>query len=206
MLIGYMRVSKADGSQVTDLQRDALVEAGVQADQLYEDRASGKRDDRPGLDACLRALREGDTLVVWKLDRLGRNLKHLVEVVQGLNARGVGLKVLTGQGASIDTTTANGRLMFAFFAALAEFERELIVERTNAGLAAARARGRNGGRPFKMTAAKLRLAQAAMGKPETRIADLCAELGVTRQTLYRHVAPKGDLRPDGDRLLARRAK
>lgn len=206
MLIGYMRVSKADGSQVTDLQRDALVEAGVAADQLYEDRASGKRDDRPGLDACLKALREGDMLVVWKLDRLGRNLKHLVEVVQGLNARGVGLKVLTGQGASIDTTTANGRLMFAFFAALAEFERELIVERTMAGLAAARARGRNGGRPFKMTAAKLRLAQASIGKPETRIADLCAELGVTRQTLYRHVAPKGDLRPDGDRLLARRAK
>ncbi len=205
MLIGYMRVSKADGSQVTDLQRDALVEAGVEADQLYEDRASGKRDDRLGLDACLKALREGDTLVVWKLDRLGRNLKHLVEVVQGLNARGVGLKVLTGQGASIDTTTANGRLMFAFFAALAEFERELIVERTMAGLAAARARGRSGGRPFKMTAAKLRLAQAAMGKPETKIADLCAELGVTRQTLYRHVAPKGDLRPDGDRLLARRA-
>lgn len=206
MLIGYMRVSKADGSQVTDLQRDALVEVGVAADQLYEDRASGKRDDRPGLDACLRTLREGDTLIVWKLDRLGRSLKHLIEVVQGLNARGVGLKVLTGQGASIDTTTANGRLMFAFFAALAEFERELIVERTMAGLAAARARGRNGGRPFKMTPAKLRLAQAAMGKPETRIADLCAELGVTRQTLYRHVAPKGDLRPDGDRLLARRAK
>lgn len=206
MLIGYMRVSKADGSQVTDLQRDALIEASVAGDQLYEDRASGNRDDRPGLDACLKALREGDTLVVWKLDRLGRNLKHLVEVVQGLNARSVGLKVLTGQGASIDTTTANGRLMFAFFAALAEFERELIVERTMAGLAAARARGRNGGRPFKMTAAKLRLAQAAMGKPETRIADLCAELGVTRQTLYRHVAPKGDLRPDGDRLLARRVK
>jgi len=206
VLIGYMRVSKADGSQATDLQRDALVEAGVGGDQLYQDFASGKRDDRPGLDACLKALRDGDTLVVWKLDRLGRNLRHLVEVVQGLNARGVGLKVLTGQGASIDTTTANGRLMFAFFAALAEFERELIVERTMAGLAAARARGRNGGRPFKMTAAKLRLAQAAMGKPETRIADLCNELGVTRQTLYRHVAPTGDLRPDGDRLLARKVK
>lgn len=205
MLIGYMRVSKADGSQATDLQRDALVESGISPDQLYEDFASGKRDDRPGLDACLKALRDGDTLVVWKLDRLGRNLRHLVEVVQGLNARGVGLKVLTGQGASIDTTTANGRLMFAFFAALAEFERELIVERTKAGLAAARARGRNGGRPFKMTAAKLRLAQAAMGKPETRIADLCAELGITRQTLYRHVAPKGDLRPDGNKLLVRKA-
>lgn len=206
MLIGYMRVSKADGSQVVDLQSDALVAAGVAPDQLYADRASGKRDDRPGLNTCLRSLRAGDTLVVWKLDRLGRNLKHLVDVVQALNSRGVGLKVLTGQGASIDTTTANGRLMFNFFAALAEFERELIVERTNAGLVAARARGRNGGRPFKMTAAKLRLAQAAMGKPETKISDLCAELGVTRQTLYRHVAPTGEVRPDGEKLLDRKSK
>ncbi|MBX9909355.1 MAG: recombinase family protein [Beijerinckiaceae bacterium] len=206
MLIGYMRVSKTDGSQVVDLQSDALVAAGVAVDQLYTDRASGKRDDRPGLEACLRSLRDGDTLMVWKLDRLGRNLKHLVDVVQALNGRGVGLKVLTGQGAAIDTTTANGRLMFNFFAALAEFERELIVERTNAGLAAARARGRNGGRPFKMTSAKLRLAQAAMGKPETKIAELCAELGVTRQTLYRHVAPTGDLRPDGEKLLGRKSR
>jgi len=201
-----MRVSKTVGSQVVDLQSDALVAAGVPLEQLYTDRASGKRDDRPGLEACLRALRDGDTLMVWKLDRLGRNLKHLVDVVQALNRRGVGLKVLTGQGAAIDTTTANGRLMFNFFAALAEFERELIIERTNAGLAAARARGRNGGRPFKMTSAKLRLAQAAMGKPETKIADLCAELGVTRQTLYRHVAPTGDLRPDGEKLLGRKTK
>lgn len=206
MLIVYMRVSKADGSQVVDLQRDALVAVGVGAPQLYTDRASGKRDDRPGLEACLKALREGDTLVVWKLDRLGRNLKHLVDIVGGLNGRGVGLRVLAGQGASIDTTTANGRLMFNFFAALAEFERELIVERTRAGLAAARARGRNGGRPFKMTAAKLRLAQAAMGKPETSVADLCAELGVTRQTLYRHVTPSGELRPDGEKVLAARGK
>lgn len=206
MLIGYMRVSKADGSQVVDLQSDALVTAGVAPGQLYADRASGKRDDKPGLDACLRSLRDGDTLVVWKLDRLGRNLKHLVDVVQALNGRGVGLKVLTGQGALIDTTTANGRLMFNFFAALAKFERELIVERTNAGLAAARARGRNGGRPFKMTSAKLRVAQAAMGKPETKIAELCAELGITRQTLYRHVAPTGELRPDGEKLLDRKSK
>lgn len=120
MLIGYMRVSKTDGSQVVDLQSDALVAAGVAVDQLYTDHASGKRDDRPGLEACLRSLRDGDTLMVWKLDRLGRNLKHLVDVVQALNGRGVGLKVLTGQGAAIDTTTANGRLMFNIFAALAE--------------------------------------------------------------------------------------
>lgn len=205
VLIGYARVSKADGSQVIDLQRDALVKAGVDLDHhLYTDAASGKRDDRPGLDACIKALRHGDTLVVWKLDRLGRDLRHLVNLVGDLTKRGIGLKVLAGEGASIDTTTANGRLVFAIFAGLAEFERELIVERTKAGLAAARARGRSGGRPFKMTPAKLRLAQAAMGKPETKVAELCAELGITRQTLYRHVTPKGEIRPDGEKLLARK--
>ena len=203
-LIGYMRVSKADGSQAVDLQRDALVAAGVDPAHLYEDHASGKKDDRPGLDACLKALRAGDTLVSWKLDRLGRDLRHLVNLVDELTKRGVGLRVLAGQGANIDTTTANGRLVFGIFAALAEFERELIVERTMAGLQAARARGRNGGRPFKMTSAKLRLAQAAMGQPETKVSDLCAELGITRQTLYRHVDPKGALRPDGQKLLDRK--
>jgi DNA invertase Pin-like site-specific DNA recombinase len=204
VLIGYMRVSKADGSQVLDLQRDALLAAGAASDRLYQDHASGKRDDRPGLDACLKSLRNGDTLVAWKLDRIGRDLRHLVNLVHDLTTRGVGLRVLAGEGAAIDTTTANGRLMFGFFAALAEFERELIVERTRAGLASARSRGRNGGRPFKMTPAKLRLAQAAMGQPGTKVADLCTELGVSRQTLYRHVSPKGVLRPDGSALLARR--
>lgn len=203
MLIGYMRVSKADGSQVLDLQRDALTAAGIRPEHLYEDYASGRKDDRPGLSACLKALREGDTLVVWKLDRLGRSLRHLVNTVHDLTARGVGLKVLAGHGAAIDTTTAAGKLVFGIFAALAEFERELIAERTKAGLASARARGRVGGRPFKMTAAKLRLAMAAMGKPETLVSDLCEELGITRQTLYRHVDPKGNLRPDGEKLLAR---
>ena len=203
-LIGYARVSKADGSQVHDLQRDALTKAGVKAAHVYEDSASGRRDDRPGLEAALKALRSGDTLVVWKLDRLGRDLRHLVNLVGDLTARDVGLKVLAGEGASIDTTTANGRLVFAIFAGLAEFERELIVERTKAGLEAARARGRHGGRPYKMTTAKLRLARAAMGQPETKVGDLCAELGVTRQTLYRFVSPKGELREDGRRLLERR--
>ncbi len=203
MLIGYMRVSKADGSQVTDLQKDALMAAGVDDARFYEDRASGKRDSRPGLDACLKALRDSDTLVIWKLDRLGRDLRHLVNTVHDLTKRGVGLRVLAGQGANIDTTTANGRLIFGIFAALAEFERELIVERTKAGLASARARGRNGGRKPKMTPAKLRLAQAAMGKPETKVSDLCVELGVTRQTLYRHVDANGGLRQDGLKLLAR---
>ncbi len=202
MLIGYMRVSKADGSQSTDLQRDALISAGVSPAYLYEDQASGRRDERPGLTACLKALRDGDTLLVWKLDRMGRNLRHLVNTVHDLTARSVGLKVLTGQGAAIDTTTAAGKLVFGIFAALAEFERELISERTVAGLASARARGRKGGRPFKMTAAKLRLAMAAMGQPETIVGDLCKELGVTRQTLYRHVSPKGELRPDGMKLIS----
>ena len=202
MLIGYMRVSKADGSQSTDLQRDALISAGVSASHIYEDQASGRRDDRPGLTACLKALRDGDTLLVWKLDRLGRNLRHLVNTVHDLTVRNVGLKVLTGQGAAIDTTTAAGKLVFGIFAALAEFERELISERTVAGLASARARGRKGGRPFKMTAAKVRLAMAAMGQPETIVGDLCKELGVTRQTLYRHVSPKGELRPDGMKLIS----
>ena len=204
MLIGYMRVSKADGSQSTDLQRDALISAGVSPAHLYEDQASGRRDERPGLTACLKALRDGDTLLVWKLDRLGRNLRHLVNTVHNLTARNVGLKVLTGQGAAIDTTTAAGKLVFGIFAALAEFERELISERTVAGLASARARGRKGGRPFKMTAAKVRLAMAAMGQPETIVGDLCKELGVTRQTLYRHVSPKGELRPDGLKLISER--
>ena len=203
MLIGYMRVSKADGSQSTDLQRDALLAAGVDQAQLYEDQASGKREDRPGLTSCLKALREGDTLMVWKLDRLGRNLRHLINTVHDLTARGVGLKVLTGQGAAIDTTSAAGKLVFGIFAALAEFERELISERTVAGLVSARARGRKGGRPFKMTAAKLRLAMASMGQPETKVGDLCAEMNITRQTLYRHVSPKGELRPDGLKLLSR---
>jgi DNA invertase Pin-like site-specific DNA recombinase len=133
---------------------------------------------------ALRVLREGDTLVVWKLDRLGRDLRHLVNTVHDLTTRGIGLKVLTGQGAAIDTTTPAGKLIFGIFAALAEFERELITERTRAGLQAARARGHAGGRPYSMTPAKIRLAMAAMGKPETNVAALCAELGISRQTLY----------------------
>lgn len=201
MLVGYMRVSKADGSQTLDLQRDVLLAAGVDARQLYEDKASGKTDARPGLEALQKALREGDTLVVWKLDRLGRSLRDLVNIVHDLTQRGIGLKVLTGQGAAIDTTTPSGKLVFGIFAALAEFERELISERTKAGLTSARARGRKGGAPFKMTAPKVRLAMAAMGRPETKVGDLCRELGITRQTLYRHVAPDGTLREDGRKLL-----
>ncbi len=201
MLIGYARVSKADGSQVLDLQRDALIEAGVPAQHLYEDQASSRRDDRPNLMTCLKALRTGDVLVVWKLDRLGRDPRHLVNTVQDLADRGVGFKVLSAQGADIDTTTATGKLVFGIFAALAEFERELIRERTRAGLAAARARGRKGGRQFALTKAQVRWVQAAMGKKETQVSELCEELGVTRVTLYRYVGPDGTLRDHGRRVL-----
>ena len=128
MLVGYVRVSKSDGSQTLEPQRDALMAAGVDPNRIYEDLASGRKDDRPGLAACLKALQPGNTLVVWKLDRLGRDLKHLVTTVDELQKRDVGFKVLTGAGAQIDTTTANGRLCFGIFAALAEFERELIIE------------------------------------------------------------------------------
>ena len=197
MLIGYMRMSKADGSQVLDLQRDALLGASVGAELLHEDHASGKRDDRPGLEAYVKALCRGDMLTAWELDRLGRDLCHLVNLVHNLTDCGVGLIVLADQEANLDTATANGRLVFDIFAALAEFERELAVERTGAGPQRRAA--------VQMTAAKLRLAQAAMGQKETRVGELCTELGITRQTLYRHVDPKGQLRPDGDKLLGKKA-
>jgi DNA invertase Pin-like site-specific DNA recombinase len=201
MKIGYARISKTDGSQVLNLQIDALVKSGVNPNKIYRDKASGKNSDRPELTNCLKALRHGDVLVVWKLDRLGRDLKHLVNTVQDLSDRGVGFKVLAGQGANINTTTANGKLIFGIFAALAEFERELIRERTKAGLEAARARGRNGGRKFVLTKAQVRLAQAAMGKNETLVSELSKELGITRSTLYRYVGPNGQLREYGKRVL-----
>ena len=202
MLIGYARVSKADGSQSLDLQRDALCAAGVDAASIYHDFASGMRDGRAGLENCLRAVRKGDVLVVWKLDRLGRNLAHLVNTIQNLSARSVGLRVLTGQGAQIDTTTASGRLVFGIFAALAEFERELLRERTVAGLNAARARGRKGGRKFALPKAQVRLAQAVMANRDTSVSELCRELGIKPVTLYRYVGPQGQLREQGEKVLA----
>jgi DNA invertase Pin-like site-specific DNA recombinase len=201
MLIGYLRISKADGSQTLDLQRDALINAGVSPKHLYEDEVSGKKDRRPGLDACLKALRKGDVLVVWKLDRLGRDLRHLVNTVQDLADRGIGFRVLAGQGAEIDTTTPSGKLIFDIFASLAEFERELTRERTRAGLAAARARGRKGGRKYELTKAQVRLAQAAMSKRDTSVTELCDELGIARTTLYRYIGPNGELRDHGEKVI-----
>jgi DNA invertase Pin-like site-specific DNA recombinase len=181
MLLGYMRVSRTDGTQSFDLQQDALVAAGVPHDRLYEDYASGKREDRPGLASCLKALQPGNTLVIWRLDRLRRDLKHLITIVDTLTERGIGLKVLTGQGAQLDTTTANGRMLFGIFAVFAEYERALLIERTRAGLRAARARGRVGGRPRRVSKTTVRMLMAAMAhrtQSVTAIASVLCQEGL----------------------------
>lgn len=201
MLVGYIRVSKSDGSQTLEPQRDALLVAGVEENRIYEDLASGRKDDRPGLNACLKALQPGNTLVIWKLDRLGRDLKHLVTVIDELRKRNVGLKVLAGAGAQIDTTTPNGRLFFGIFAALAEFERELIAERTRAGLAAARARGRKGGRPRKMDKPTLMMAMSALSDPKANASDVAKRLGITTTTLYMYVNGDGSLKEAGQSIM-----
>ena len=201
MLIGYVRVSKADGSQTLDLQRDALVAAGVDRERTYEDLASGRHDARPGLASCLKSLQPGNTLVVWRLDRLGRDLKHLVTLAEELRSRAIGLKVLAGAGAQIDTTTANGRLAFGIFAAFAEFEHELITERTRAGLAAARARGRLGGRPRKMDRATLQMAMTAMSDRGAVAAKVAQRLGVTTTTLYHYLNGDGTPKAAGQAVL-----
>ena len=165
--------------------------AGVEAAHIYEDRASGREDQRPGLTECLKAQQPGDTLAVWKLDRLGRDLKHLVGLVDTLRETGAGLRVLAGADAEIDTTTANGRLAFGIFASLAEFERELIAERTRACLAAARARGRNGGRPRKIDREMLCMAMTAMADWGAQAKDLAHRLGIGATTLYMYVNGDG---------------
>ena len=202
MLIGYVRVSKSDGSQILEPQRDALLAAGVEPARIHQDLASGRHDARPGLSTCLKALRPGDTLVLWKLDRLGRDLRHLVATAEDLRVREAGLKVLAGAGAQIDTTTANGRLAFGIFAAFAECERELIAERTRAGLAAARARGRMGGRPRKMDHATLTMAMAAMSDPKAKACEVARRLGVTTTTLYTYVNGDGSPKAPGAAVLA----
>ncbi|MDP3705287.1 MAG: recombinase family protein [Legionellaceae bacterium] len=199
MLIGYVRVSKSDGSQLLDLQKDALLKAGVDPKYIYQDLASGRKDDRPGLSACIKALQPGNTLVVWKLDRLGRDMKHLVNLIDELSHKKVGFKVLSG--AEIDTTTANGRLVFGIFAALAEFERELIRERTQAGLAAARARGRNGGRPRKMDEHTIKMAMAAMSDRNSVAHEVAKRLNITTTTLYTYINGDGSLKEAGSKLL-----
>ena len=179
MNLGYARVSTLD--QHLELQEDALAKAGCE--KIFRDVASGAVDSRKGLTEALEFARRGDTLVVWKLDRLGRSLKHLIETVNLLKERGVGLMSLQE---NIDTTTSGGKLIFHVFGALAEFERELIRERTNAGLKAARARGRLGGRPPKLTSKQIEMAQRLLNDPSVIVAEVCRTLQVSRSTLYRY--------------------
>ena len=179
MKMGYARVSSDD--QNLDLQRDALKIAGCE--RVYEEKESGGKLDRPELLRLMEALRSGDTLVVWRLDRLGRSLKHLIETIETLEAQGVGFQSVTE---SIDTTTSGGKLVFHIFAALAEFERTLIRERTRAGLKAARARGRQGGRPKIMSDDKYKMAQALRDDPTQSIQTICKTLGISRTTFYRY--------------------
>lgn len=179
MLVGYCRVSMADDRQTTDLQRDALVAAGVDRRNIYEDRVSGAKDDRPGLKACLDYLTEGDILIVWRLDRLGRSLSHLIEIVTGLKIRGIGFRSLNE---TIDTTTATGELLFHLFGALAQYERALIRERVIAGLRAAERRGRRGGRPRVLDQEKIEAARELLVGGRS-ISVAARALGVPRSTL-----------------------
>jgi DNA invertase Pin-like site-specific DNA recombinase len=191
MHIGYARVSTDD--QTLDLQLDALTNAGC--GRIFRDTVSGAKAERPGLREALDHLRAGDTLVVWRLDRLGRSLRHLIDTITTLEGRGVGFRSVTE---SIDTTTSGGKLIFHIFGALAEFERDLIRERTTAGLVAARARGRTGGRP-KVKAfqdpRKLAAARRLYAEGKTSVATICATFGISKSTFYRYVAGDGVAKP-----------
>jgi DNA invertase Pin-like site-specific DNA recombinase len=190
--VGYARVSTED--QHLELQRDALCAAGCSV--IYEEAASGKSAAaRPELEHCRKALRSGDTLVVWRLDRLGRSLPDLVQIVSQLESSGISFESLTEK---IETTSATGKLVFHVFAALAEFERSLIRERTCAGLASARARGRSGGRKPKLGEKQVREIKALLRDPDIRVADVARRYGVSRTTLYKHV---GVIEPKGKSLI-----
>jgi DNA invertase Pin-like site-specific DNA recombinase len=184
-LIGYARVSTAD--QDLGLQLDALRHAGCRDAWIFRDTTSGARTARPGLEACLQALSPGDTLVVWRLDRLGRSMTHWVTVIEELLGRQVGFRALCD--GAIDTTTASGELIFYIFSALAQFERRLIQERTRAGLAAARARGRKGGRtPRRAEEPRVRMAYTRYVDQQLSVVDVCQTLRISQATFYRYVA------------------
>jgi DNA invertase Pin-like site-specific DNA recombinase len=179
--IGYARVSTAD--QDPRLQLDALADADCL--KVYTDHASGTKADRPQWNVCLTDLRPGDTLVIWRIDRLGRNLRNLIDIVTTLGDRGVGVRSLCN--GLVDTTTAHGALVFGMFAVMAEYEAALTRERTHAGLAAARARGRHGGRTPKMTAALIARAQRMYDSRQVTMAEIAATCSVTPMTIYRHI-------------------
>lgn len=183
-LVGYARVSGDD--QNLNLQIDALLNLGVKRQHLFCDQVSGVKSERPGLAECLKALEPGDSLLVWRLDRLGRSMRHLVMVIEDLRQKGVGFKSICD--GVIDTTTASGELIFNIFSSMAQFERRLIQERTNAGLKSARARGRLGGRPrIDKDSPKIRLARKMHGDKSVPIDDICASLKISKATLYRYL-------------------
>ncbi len=183
MLIGYARVSTQE--QTLNLQTDALTNVGCM--KIFTDTASGAKAERKGLEEALAYVRAGDSLVIWKLDRLGRSLKHLIETITDLNNRNIGFKSLTE---NIDTTTSGGKLIFHIFGALAEFERDIIRERTQAGLQAARARGRKGGRPKALTGKKIMMARELYENKNNSISEICKSLNISRATLYRYIQVK----------------
>lgn len=184
-LVGYARVSTK--AQELQLQLDALLKAGCAKKDIYTDKVSGAKSARPGLDECLDQLRPGDTLVVWRLDRLGRSVRHLIDVVEDLGKRQVGFKSLCD--GHFDTTNSSGKLIFHIFTALAEFERSLIQERTKAGLSAARARGRLGGRrPIPKDDPRVQTARTLHADRNMPVGDICRTLKISRATLYRYLA------------------
>jgi DNA invertase Pin-like site-specific DNA recombinase len=186
-LVGYARVST--NGQELKLQLDALAKAGCAKKLVFIDKISGAKSARPGLDDCLRELKEGDTLVVWRLDRLGRSVRHLIDLVEQLHQRGVGFKSICD--GAIDTTTASGELIFHIFTALAQFERKLTQERTRAGLEAARARGRLGGRkPMPVNDPRVQTAKKMHSDKSISVPDICKTLRISRATLYRYLAMK----------------
>jgi len=182
MLIGYQRVSTDD--QNLALQHDALQSAGCE--KIFSDKMSGAKADRPGLKQAFEFARKGDTLVVWRLDRLGRSLKDLIALVEEMEKRKIGLRSLQE---NIDTTTSGGKLVFHMFGALAEFERNLIRERTQAGLQAARARGRKGGRRQKLSAQQIEIGRSLAADPKRSVSSICKHLGISRPTYYRYINP-----------------
>jgi DNA invertase Pin-like site-specific DNA recombinase len=183
MKVGYARVSTIE--QDLAMQTDALEQAGCE--RIFQDKASGAKAERPGLQEALAFLRKGDSLVVWRLDRLGRSLKHLIETVGELEERGIGFQSLQE---SIDTTTSGGRLIFHIFGALAEFERNLIRERTMAGLQAARARGRKGGRPRALDNKRIQLAYQLYDERKQTVKEICEILGISKPTLYAYLSER----------------
>lgn len=193
MKVGYMRVSSESERQTTDLQKDALIQIGVDPRNIFEDRASGAKDNRLGLEKALAFLQPGDCLIVWKLDRLGRSISHLLSIVNDLNKQGIAFRSLTEH---IDTTTANGELLFNIFASLAQYERALIKERVIAGLAAAKKRGRKGGRPRLIDQEKMDIILESL-KAGTSKASICRTFSIKRSTLYdalnKHVISAQDI-------------